>query len=124
MHGERCGCVSGEGLEIRRSEMAALAARVLKLEDPAAKKIVFAAAEELILSVRAVLTAARIEAASPKLVFSGGLLEEGRVLRGMVEDRLARDLPSIRIVRGRIPAPTIGVARLARVAWIEAGSLG
>jgi len=116
--------VSGEGLEIRRSEMAALAARVLKLEDPAAKKIVFAAAEELILSVRAVLTAARIEAASPKLVFSGGLLEEGRVLRGMVEDRLARDLPSIRIVRGRIPAPTIGVARLARVAWIEAGSLG
>lgn len=107
--------------EIGRPEMAALAVRVLELEDPVAAEISAAAAEELVLAVQAVLAAARIEAASPKLVLSGRLLGEDSVLRGMVGSRLARDLPSIRIVRRIVSTPAVGAARLAR---IEAGFPG
>lgn len=109
--------------EIDRPEMAALAVRILELEDFEAARIIAAATGELVLAVRTVLAAAGIEAVSPRLVLSGGLLGEGSVLRERMEYHLGQDLPSARIVRGEVSAPAVGAARLARLAFAESGSL-
>ena len=78
----------------------------------AATKIVQQAAQELADLARAVLRAAGLADATPRLALAGGLLRENSLLSFLLETRLNGDIPGVDIIRGG-DEPVQGALRLA-----------